>query len=269
MRVGIVRSDIPRIFLNDVESRSQRCFSHEPPGQTIYLHKPTDAELLAVLNAYANLTIRGTDVAATVDTTIANGTKLNIRGNSALAYTQVTVTSGAAVTKAQIVIDLNVAFRANSLPLVARISGTNQITIDTTTKGPSAYVAISATSPSAAALHTILGLAAAATTGMSVATLKATVYPTAVTINVAPATINALSTFSLMTTAAQTALDNAVADVVAPHLVETGMVLLSFAYGNLAKMRSTTFFPGGARWGRPAGVCAYVLKDDGVTQYTL
>lgn len=269
MRVGIVRSDINKIFLNDVESRSQRCFSKEPPGQTMYLHKPTDAELLAVLNSVANLTIRGSNTDATIDTTVANGTKLNIRTSSTAAYTQVTVTSSATLTKAQVVIDLNAAFLAAGLALHARLSGTNQVTIDTTTKGPGAYVSVSAGSPSTAALHTQLGIAASATSGMSVATLKTAVYPTSVTIDVAPATINALSTFSLMTTTAQTALDNAIADAVAPHIVETGMALLSFAYGNLSKMRATSFWPGGTRSGLPAGICAAIVKDDGSTPFTI
>lgn len=269
MRVGIVRSDIGKIFLNDVESRSQRCFSKEPPGQALYLHKPTDAELLAVLDGYANLTIRGSDTNATVDTTVANGTKLNIRTSSTAAFTQVTVTSNAALPKTQIVTELNAGFTAAGLPLVARISGTNQLTIDTTTMGPTAYVEISAALPSAGALHTVLGLAAAATTGLSVAALQAAVYPSAVTIDVSAATINALSTFALMTTAAQTALDEAVADAVAPHLVETGMALLSFAYGNLSKMRVASFWPGGVRSGIPAGIAAAIVADDGSTPFTV
>jgi hypothetical protein len=269
MRVGIVRSDITKVFLSDVESRSQRCFSMEPPGQSRYLHKPSNAELLAVLNGYAYLTIRGSNTTATVDTTVANGTKLNIRTSSTGAYTQVTVTSNAALAKTQIVTELNAAFRTAGLGLTARISGTNQITIDTTAKGPNAYVSISASSPSTGALHTVLGLSAAATSGLSVASLKTAVYPSSVTINVAPATINALSTFSLMLTADQTSLDTAVADVVAPKIIETGMALLSFAYGVMSKLRSTSFRPGGVRGGLPAGVCAAIVEDDGSTVYSL
>jgi hypothetical protein len=270
MRVGIVRSDIQKIFLNDIESRSQRCYSKEPPGQTRYLHKPSDAELLAVLNAYANLTIRGADVAAAVATdAVATDNKINFRTSPTGTFVQIAVTVGGAVLKTQIVTDLNAGFATASLPLVARISGVNRITIDTTTKGPGAYVEISAALPAAGTLHTILGLAAVATTGLSVTNLKLAVYPTAVTINVAPATINALSTFSLMTTAAQTALDVAIADVVAPRFVETGMALLSFAYGNLSKMRVATFWPGGAHWGHPAGICAAIVEDDGSTVFSL
>lgn len=269
MRVGIVRSDISSIYLNDVESRSQRCFSMEPPGQSRYFIKPSDASLLAVLNGYAYLTKRGTDVAATVDTTVPNGTKLNIRCASTSTYTQVTVTSGVAVTKAQIMADLNAAFTAADLPFVVRISGTNQITIDTTVNGPTAYIELSAVSPSAATLQTVLGIPTVAVSGLSVAALKTAVYPTSVTINVAPATINALSTFSLMATADQTSLDTAVADVVAPKIIETGMALLSFAYGNLSKLRSPTFWPGGAHSGIPAGIAAAIVEDDGSTPYSL
>ena len=275
MRVAIVRSDINRIYLDDVENSSQRNFSSEPVGQSRYFHKPTDAELQAVLNAYAPLTIRGANVAATVDTTVANGTKLNIKTSAAAAFTQVTVTSNAALAKTQIVTELNAAFLVAGLGLVARISGTNQVTIDTTAKGQNAYIEVSAASPSAAALHTVLGIAAAATSPLSVAALKVAVYPTSVTVNVAAATINALSTFALLSTTAQTALDSAIADAVAPSLVETGMALLSFVYGKLSKLRVASFIPGGpqatttTRVGLPAGIAAAIVQNDGSTVFSI
>lgn len=269
MRVGIVRSDIGTIFLNDVESKSQRCFSKEPPGQALYLHKPTSAELQAPLDGHAYLTIQGADANATVDTTVANGTKLNVRTSATGSFTQVTVTSDAALAKTQIVTELNAAFLAAGLPLEARIAGTNQLTIDTTTKGPDAYVEVSAASPSAAALHTVVGLAAAATSGLAVTALDAAVYPTPVTIDVSVATLTGLSTFGLMQTADRTALMEAIADVVAPKLVETGQVLLSFAYGNLSKMRIASFQPGGTRGGLPAGIGAAIVEDDGTTPYVI
>lgn len=269
MRVGIVRSDIGHMYLADVENRSQRNFSSQPPGQSRYFHKPTDAELQAVLDANAPLTIQGSDTGAAVNTTGANATKLNIKTAAAAAFTQVTVTSGAAVTKAQIVLDLNAAFLAAGLGLVARIAGTLQITIDSTAKGQKAYISVSATSPSTAALHTQLGIAAAATTPMALATLKTALYPTGVTINVAPATINALSTFPLLTAGAQATLDTAIADLVAPSLVETGPVLLSFVYGNLSKMRVAAFQPGGTRAGLPAGIGAAIVANDGSTVFVI
>lgn len=270
MRVAIVRSDIQSFYLNDVENSSQRNFSSEPVGQSRYLKKPTDAQLQAVLDSKAKLTIRGANTAATVDTAgTANGTLLNIKTSSAAAFTQVTVTSNATLAKAQIVTELNAQFVLNGLGLVARISGTNQVTIDSTAKGANAYIEVSASSPSTAALHTLLGITAAATTPASLATVKAAVYPTATTVNVAPATINALSTFTLALAADQDALNLALADLIAPKMIETGAVLLSFAFGNLSKLRVASFQPGGARAGLPAGICAAIVANDGSTPFTV
>ncbi len=49
MRIAIVRSDIGRFLLDDVENSSQRCFSSQPVGQSRYFTKPTDAQLTALL----------------------------------------------------------------------------------------------------------------------------------------------------------------------------------------------------------------------------
>lgn len=269
MRLGIVRNDIRKVYLQDVEDTSRRDASLESKGQSRYFRKPTDAELQTVLNSYANLTIRGANNAATVDTTVANGTKLNIRTSPTAAFTQLTVTSNAALAKPQIVTELNNGFITAGLPLVARLSGTNQITIDTTTKGANAYVEISAASPSTGALHTVVGLAAAATSPLTIAALKTAAYPTGTTIDVSTATLSALSTFSLMLAGAQSSLVTAIADAIAPKLAETGPVLISFTFGTISKLTSASFQPGGSRIGLPAGVAAQALADDGVTPFAL
>lgn len=269
MRVAAVRTDIGKVYLSDIENRSQRNFSSEPAGQSRYLSKPTDAALLAVLTTYGLLTRLGSDTAGTVDTTVANGTKLNIRVGTSGAYTQVTVTSSATLTKAQVAADLNSAFVSASLPLVARVTAATKIAIDTTSGSSSAHIDISASSPSTGALHTVLGLATGATTGLTVAALKTAVYPTSVTVDVSTGTIAALSTFANLSPTAQAALVTAVADLVAPQLVETGPVLLSFAYGVMSKLRSASFQPGGARVGLPAGVGVAIVANDGSTPYTL
>jgi hypothetical protein len=354
MKVGIVRADIGHIYLQDVENSSQRDFSSQPYGQSRYFHMPTDTEIQAQLNLYAFLTVQGTDMGATANTTVANGTKLNIKASAAAPFTQVVVTSGAAVTKTQIVSDLNGQFAFYGLPLVARISGTNQVTIDTTLGGANAYLSISAASPSAGTLQNVLGLGTPTLTPLAMATLKNAVYvgvtaiagqtgaaasisnPNGVTatvtgltgmtasavgqaltisssstpgnngtfwitqylsstsvvianpdaatdssgavhwaqytyvgVNVAPATINALSTFTYLSSTAQTNLDNAIANIIAPSLVETGQVLLSFFSGNLSKYISPNFQPGNTRSGLPAGVAAAIVHDDGMTPFTI
>lgn len=52
MRIGIVRTDIGRIYLDDVENTSQRDFSSEPAGQSRYFKHPTDAQLQAILTSF-------------------------------------------------------------------------------------------------------------------------------------------------------------------------------------------------------------------------
>lgn len=269
MRVAIVRSDIGPVLLDDVESSSQRNFSSQPAGQSRYFKKPSDAQLLAVLTAVAPVTIQGSDTAATVDTTVANGTKLNIRDASGGAYVQVTVSSSATAAKTTIASELNIAFANAGLKLRARVGGSNKLTIDSTVGGPGAHIQISAGSPSTGALHTVLGLATTAVNGLTVSALKAAAYPSATTVDVSSATLLALGTFSLLATDAQSALVAGVADLVAPKLVETGMVLLSFAYGKLSKLKSASFQPGNTRAGLSAGVAAAIVADDGSTVYSL
>jgi hypothetical protein len=273
------------MYLNDVENRSQRCFSSQPAGQSRYFHKPTVAELNAVLATAAFVTVQGTDFAAAVATNGANGTKLNIRASAAAPFTQVTVTSNAALPKATLVADLNISFINAGLPLRARLAGVGgagnlQVTIDTTVGGPDAHIEISAGVPSAATLQTVVGLAVPGITNGITGTILTTVgvggvYPTATTIDVSTAHLLSLSTFALMTAAQKAAVVAAIADYVAPSLVETGPALLSFVYGNLSKMRVATFHPGGLKPGTttfvglPAGICAAITAADGVTAFTV
>ena len=162
MRVAIVRSDIGKIYLADVENTSQRNFSSESSGQSRYLAKPTDAALIAVLTKY--------------------GMALTTR---------------------------------------------------------------------------------------SLATRKAAIYPTASTVDVSSATVGALAGITALAADLKAACVADFQNLVAPRFVETGMVLLSFVYGKLAKLRSATFQPGGSRIGLPAAVGAAIVKDDGSTAFTL
>lgn len=266
MRVGALRTDIQKVYLNDVESRVQRCFSSEPPGQSRYYVKPSDSELLAVLNANAPVTLNGTNAGATFNTA-AGANVLVIKDAATGSNATITVTSNAATPIATIISELNAGFLANGLRLTARNSGANRVFIDSTgtNKGPSAYIKVDATST----LETVLGLSTTAKTGLSVSALKTAIYPTASSINVSSANILALSTFQYLTTGAQTALVDAIADLVAPELIETGPVLLSFVYGNLSGFASASFQPGGARVGLPAGAALFCLQDDGSTPFSV
>jgi hypothetical protein len=270
MRVGIVRTDLGKgIYIADVESRVQRCFSHEPPGQSRTVRRPTDYELLAVLNDYpVPLSLTGTDVTANVDT--STKFTLRIRAFPGDAFTAINVTSNLfpvpGTTKVTIRNDLNAAFVANSLPFVASIVAVNRLRITTTITGPTAYLEVDTNV--ASTLNDIVGFAAGGVVvaGASYATLlaavKAAVYPTAVTINVAQATIiGSNAGFALLSAPDQTDFVLAVADLVAPQFVETPMAVMSFAKGVISKMRVAAFKPDGL----VAGIGAAVVENDGVT----
>lgn len=277
MRVGIVRSDIGKVYLADVENRSQRNFSSQPAGQSRNFEKPTDAKLLAVLNAKAILSAKGDNTSATSNTTGGNNV-LRIRTSSTSAYSVLTVTSNAALPKATLVADLNTAFANAGLPLRARLTtsgaDTNKVTIDTVApnSGPTGYLQIDTAANGStlnALLHSGWAVSPPTLTGLSVAALKTAAYPSATTIDVSTGTLSGLSTFVSMLLTERQALEAAIADSIAPSLVETGPVLLSFVHGQLSKLRSTAFQPGGARIGLPAGVAVAVVESDGSTPFTV
>jgi len=263
MRVGVVRTDLgDGVYLSDLESRTHRTFSHSPPGQARTIHYPTDAELLTQLNSYALLSLRGTDTNANVDTSANDTLRIRQAGN----YYVIAVTSGAATPKTTIRDDLNTAFAAAGLQFVASVVGTNQLQIDSVApnSGPGAVLDID-TIANGSTLNTPLGLTDGATlTGLTLSALRTAVYPTSTTIDVSSATIVALSTFTNLTSDQQASLVTAIADVVAPQLVETGSALRSFAIGVISKLRASTFQPHGL----PAGVGVAVVQNDGSTSMT-
>jgi hypothetical protein len=276
MRIGFTRTDIGPLYIDDIENKSQRNFSSEPRGQSRYYARATAAQLQVALDNWAILSARATDVAATVDTSVKD--TLRIRELATDAWTTITVTSGAATAKTTIRDDLNAVFQAPGapLPFIARISGTNQIQINTVApnSGPSARLEIDSNVVST--LNDQIGYAAGGVilTGLTVAALEAAIYPGGTVVDVSAATINGLSTFADLTAAQQALIrdgdsENGIADIAAPRLVETGLVLRSFAYGVIGTLGLATFRPGGARIGLPAGAVGSILEDDGVTAFTI
>jgi hypothetical protein len=271
MRVAVVRTDISKFYLADVENTSQRNFSSEPKGQSRYIYKPSNAELTAILNTNAFLSALGSENSATVNTSSNNVLKVKVL--SSAAFTSISVTADIALGKAQLVSELNAGFVTNSLKVVASLVG-NKVKFQTigTNAGPSAYFAIDTTAHGSS-LNSKLDagwvLAPPALTGLSVAALKAAVYPTASTVDVSSATILALSTWTNLTPSIQTTLVNSIADLVAPKFVETSKALYSFLNGNLSKMKASNFQPGGSRGIVVAGAAVAVVADDGSTPFTV
>lgn len=279
MRIGVVRTDLNRIYLSDLENTSQRNFSSEPPGQSRYISRPTDAQLTAALVAGgAVLSLLGTVTGATKDTNPNN--TLRIRTSSTASFSVIAVSASDTAANATIVSELNTAFLAAGLPVIAKLgnSDNTRIQLEGTVKGPTAYLELD-TVANGSTLNTALGypVGGQVMNGLTVAALRTAVYPTSTTINVATATIVALGAspdvtngdFANLTTAQQTAIVDAIANAVAPKLIETGRALLSFDRGVISKLRSTGFQPGGTRSGLPAGVAVAVLANDGSTVFTV
>ena len=133
MRVGMIRQDLARIYVDDVESSSQQCFSSAPAGQSRYLEYPSNALLTSVLNEYAYLSILGS-VAGPYTITAATNDVFSIKTSSTAGYTSITVPAagapGTSYTAAQLVTVFNAAFATKGLLCIASVQG-NHIQIDT------------------------------------------------------------------------------------------------------------------------------------------
>jgi hypothetical protein len=274
MRVGIVRTDLGKgVYLADIESSVQRNFSSEPPGQSRNIRRPTLLELEQPFIDYPlPVSLTGSDTNATVDTSANDTLRIRVAAND--AFTVIAVTSGVGTAKTVIRDDLNTAFIAGGLPFAAKIVGTNQLriySIDPNT-GDNARLE-NDTFANGSTLNTPLGLADGSvntipSTSANAAAVQTVVYPTPTTIDVSTASLTAFGTIGDLSTADQASIILAIADLVAPSLVETGLVELSFVQGILSELIDPTFQPGGTRAGLPAGLAAAVVENDGVTPYT-
>lgn len=171
MRVAALRTDIGRLYIDDVENRSQRNFSSEPVGQSRYLHTPTDAELTKILTAYG---IDGTLTLAALRTAVYGG-----------------------------------------------------------------------------------------------------VTPPFTSVDVSGATLSGLGPIAGLPAPQEAAIILELQNLIAPSLVETGPVLLSFVYGKLSKFSLTSYRPGSpypetiARLGFAAAAAVACVDNDGVTPFSL
>ena len=267
MRIGVIRSDVEKIYISDVESRVQRDFPIEPPGNSRYVHKPSDDELRAVMLRRAVLTLNGINQAVSVNTTHGNNIlRIKLKNGT---WQSISVTAGAAVTKVQIANDLNVAFRDLGLQLHARVFTRTGLPIRKflmiDTVYPSSGLDIPELSIDKASngstLNPIVGFTDNATlSALSLTDLKHTLYPSN-TVDVSAASVKLLSTFDYMDAAAFVEMWTALAEVVAPEVVFTGRAVWSFQSGTLSHLASSAYKPRGL----PTGAAVVILNDDGVT----
>lgn len=204
MRVGLVRQDLARIFLDDIENTSQRAFSAAPPGQSRYFEYPSVNVLTSVLNEWAFLSILGSGASFAFTVSGSNNT-LTVKTSSTATAVSLTIPSGAYATAAALATALNALFVNNGLTVVASAQG-GQIQIDTVAPGnlppsfaasytlPSPAIGLSVEYPFVSPINSGptaylqlggnattgggagLGLSTSAITGLSVAALQAGLY---------------------------------------------------------------------------------------------
>lgn len=135
MRVGLIRQDLSRIYLDDVENTSQRDFSSQPPGQSRYFEFPSNTTLTSVLNQWAFLSNLGS--AAVFPLTLTGGnntlTAITVLGGPTATLT---IPTGVYATAAALAVAINAQFTNAGLgkSLVASSQG-GQIQIDTVAPG--------------------------------------------------------------------------------------------------------------------------------------
>lgn len=129
MRVGLIRQDLNRVYLDDLENSSQRDFSSQPPGQSRYISFPTTDELTWVLNGYAFLSILATGGSYPLTISGSNNT-LTVKTSATGTATSLTVASGTYASAAVLATQLNSLFAGAGLLVVASSQG-GQIQIDT------------------------------------------------------------------------------------------------------------------------------------------
>lgn len=150
MRVGLIRQDLSRVYLDDVENTAQRNFSSEAPGQSRYFEFPSNTTLTSVLNQYAILSNPGNSATFPLTLTGANNTLTAIVKSGGPTITM-TIATGS-YSAAALAVAINAAFAANGLAqsLTAYVQGSTnlhsgQIQVDTVAPGSAALASFSST----------------------------------------------------------------------------------------------------------------------------
>jgi len=275
MRIGVIRGDLPGpIFLADLETVSQRDPAIEPPGQTYYVSRPTTAELETVLASTvgAGATTQGSNISATFPLTIGAGTQtLKIRASAAAAYTVVLVPLAAYNTLADLVAGVNTVLVGTGFVARAGVA-TGTFAIESTTYGVNSYLQVDSTI-GGSTFNTPAGfLAGGVVRTMPAAASYITACNPIGALDVSTATMNGVgvgtNSTALAFIPALRGTQTALAQAIAPRIVETEVALRSFQVGNIAGFKSANFCPDSRRLPPlPSGPAIAVVQDDGVTAF--
>jgi len=277
MRVGVIRGDMPGpVLLADLESVSGRNVSTEAPGQVRYISRPTVAEVEAALadaTTGAGATLAGSTLAFNVTVVAATSDDLLLKTSAAAGFTTYTIAAAAYTNLTDLLAAINAAIAGSGITARENVAG-DGIALESDTKGVDSYVE-NDTIANGSNANTLLGLADGDVRDMpSAATFITDALPVGGPLDVSTATIEAVgagdnaNALSLIPTARGTVA--ALAEAVAPLLIETPVVEDSMRAGHLSSLLSANFNPDPRR--SPAlvnGAAIEVVEDDGSTPYTV
>jgi len=277
MRLAVIRGDLPGpIHLLDLETVSQQNFPIEPRGQELYIGRPTAAEIEAVLGnstSGAGATIQGSDISGNFPITInSSNDDLKIKTSSSASFTTVLVAQAAYANITTFLAAINAALVAGGVGVTARLgTGSGQrVALESNTKGVNSYVEIDTTG-NGSVFDTPAGLTAGARTMPAASAYITALNPVNGTLDVSTTAINAVgastnsNALSLIPSTRGT--HTALAEAIAPRVVETSVAIDSWLVGMISEYRSASFNPDSRR-GLPSGAAISVVQDDGSTPFT-
>lgn len=276
MRLGVIRADLPGpVLLSALETVSQYNPSTEPRGQEVYISRPTVAEVEAVLaNATtgAGAVLNGGDISGSFPLVI-DGTNddLRLKTAAADAFTVVLIPQAAYADLDELIAALNTVLPALGITARENVAG-NGVALESNTKGVSSYIQ-NDTVANGSVGNTPLGLTNGSTRTMPAASAFITAaLPVGGPLDVSTTALNAVGATTNSNALALIPSDRgvleALADAIAPQLVETPTVIDSFLVGQIAALLSADFNPDPRR--KPAltdGPAIEVVQDDGVTPF--
>lgn len=275
MRIGIIRGDLPSpIRLTDLETVSQYRPTNEPRGQELYISRPTTTEIETVLaNATtgAGAVIEGSDIAGSFPITI-NGTNddLKIKTSAAASFTTVLVAQAAYANITTFLAAINAALVGTGVTARQGTGSGQRVALESNTKGVTSYVEIDTTG-NGSVFNTPAGLTAGARTMPAASAFITALNPVSGSLNVSNTAINAVgattnsNALNLIPTSRGT--QTALADAIAPRIIETSVAIDSFLVGMISQYLSASFNPDSRR-GLPSGAAIAVVQDDGTTAFS-
>lgn len=278
MRLGVIRGDMPGpVFLSALEPVSQYNPPTEPRGQEVYVSRPTVPEVEGVLASAtlgAGAIIQGTDISGTFPVTInAGNDDLKVRtAATPVAFTTVLIVQATYTTFAALLAAVDDALRGTGIRAIQAAGTGSRIGLEGA-HGVASYVETDSTAGGSVA-NTPLGLPAGGSirTMPSAADFIAATLPVGGPLDVSTATLNGVgattsaNALSLVPTTRGT--QEALADAIAPQLIETPVVIDSFLTGQISELLNANFNPDTRRM--PAivdGPAIVVVQDDGVTPF--